>query len=613
MKTINISISIIVVVIILLVGTYNTISTSKILTNGISKITEVNHEISTTKRMGYSNTISRILTSSSAPAGFTLVSSSTRYLFDDIGSGLQNVDFQNFAVQFSSSCNLGTKSYVEITSILDGHSQQLNSETLSQWRNISAFLNGEYGKIDVYQHDTESGISCPVERLITTTISHTQQHQNPQCTGTSLCGNSATDDLARIPSIHPAVARKIGGIPNVNDPSFIGGSGNPEDGFHSGGSVWIASNGSIVSAGHVLDISERFMQISFNNPASTANGAIQLPSPDHQYAVDYSSFISNETTSSGGDWAVFNVYPNPNTGVLPQEVQESFYRVGNANIPSTGTKFGYGIDVYPSGPCGSLNSANRTLQQTNISSVTMNGTGFTYVGVNEGGDSGGPVTTLINSIEVVIGPNAYCFGSTYSGGTNFLNTNFADALNELPGSTTEYIDSYHPSTLQNGSIFSPYKTIVDGISGATNGDQLSIVEGDYDEALTISKPLTLIAPVGKVTIGASGTAKANGIVADNDSNSEGESDTPLQLELSQNYPNPFNPTTTINYQVPDAAKISLKIYNSLGREVVTLVSESKQPGSYSVNFDASELASGVYFYVLRTGDKELVKQMTLIK
>ena len=63
-----------------------------------------------------------------------------------------------------------------------------------------------------------------------------------------------------------------------------------------------------------------------------------------------------------------------------------------------------------------------------------------------------------------------------------------------------------------------------------------------------------------------------------------------------NYPNPFNPSTIITFQIPEAGLVSLKVYDLLGREVATLVDEHKTAGSYDVEFNASELSSGVYFY-----------------
>ncbi len=95
---------------------------------------------------------------------------------------------------------------------------------------------------------------------------------------------------------------------------------------------------------------------------------------------------------------------------------------------------------------------------------------------------------------------------------------------------------------------------------------------------------------------------------------------PGQFSLSQNYPNPFNPVTSISYSIPKAGHVELKIYNVLGEETAVLVNEMKQPGIYKVNFDASNLSSGVYFYRIifrqggsSTGDFTDVKKMVLIK
>ena len=88
---------------------------------------------------------------------------------------------------------------------------------------------------------------------------------------------------------------------------------------------------------------------------------------------------------------------------------------------------------------------------------------------------------------------------------------------------------------------------------------------------------------------------------------------PKIFSLSQNYPNPFNPSTTISYQIPVPGKVTLKIYDILGREVTTLVNKEQKAGNYKVNFDASRLASGVYFYRITAGQFVSVKKMILMK
>ena len=89
---------------------------------------------------------------------------------------------------------------------------------------------------------------------------------------------------------------------------------------------------------------------------------------------------------------------------------------------------------------------------------------------------------------------------------------------------------------------------------------------------------------------------------------------PLSFELSQNYPNPFNPTTTINFMLPEKTNVNLKVYNILGSQVAEVLNEVKDAGSYSVNFKAQGLSSGIYIYKISTGSgKEISRKMTLLK
>ncbi|MGA9120570.1 MAG: T9SS type A sorting domain-containing protein, partial [Bacteroidota bacterium] len=95
---------------------------------------------------------------------------------------------------------------------------------------------------------------------------------------------------------------------------------------------------------------------------------------------------------------------------------------------------------------------------------------------------------------------------------------------------------------------------------------------------------------------------------------------PTEMSLDQNYPNPFNPTTTIRYtvagvrgQASGVSDVRLAVYDVLGREVAVLVNEKKAPGSYTVKFDASTLASGMYFYRLAGGGTQQVRKMLLIR
>jgi hypothetical protein len=88
---------------------------------------------------------------------------------------------------------------------------------------------------------------------------------------------------------------------------------------------------------------------------------------------------------------------------------------------------------------------------------------------------------------------------------------------------------------------------------------------------------------------------------------------PYTTALSQNYPNPFNPSTRIGFEVADYGLVTLKVYDVLGCEMATLLSEVKQPGEYSVQFDGLKLSSGVYFYRLTAGNLVATKRMILMK
>jgi len=92
-----------------------------------------------------------------------------------------------------------------------------------------------------------------------------------------------------------------------------------------------------------------------------------------------------------------------------------------------------------------------------------------------------------------------------------------------------------------------------------------------------------------------------------------ESETPKEFKLAQNYPNPFNPTTEISYSLPKESDITLKVYNALGKEVVTLVNKRQEAGKYNVTFNAENLSSGIYFYLIRTAENASVKKMILLR
>ncbi len=88
---------------------------------------------------------------------------------------------------------------------------------------------------------------------------------------------------------------------------------------------------------------------------------------------------------------------------------------------------------------------------------------------------------------------------------------------------------------------------------------------------------------------------------------------PTAYVLYQNFPNPFNPTTVIRFDVAASSEVSLVVVDLLGQEVGRLVSERKEPGSYGIQFDASRLSSGVYFYRMQAGDFVQTRKLVILR
>lgn len=134
-------------------------------------------------------------------------------------------------------------------------------------------------------------------------------------------------------------------------------------------------------------------------------------------------------------------------------------------------------------------------------------------------------------------------------------------------------------------------------------DATNLAMGTYNATLSVDDPHH-----GQITIPIELTVDAATGV-----NTDADRANPLKFSLEQNYPNPFNPATDIRYSLSDVRKVSLKVYDVLGREVATLVDEVKQPGEHQARWDASGFASGMYFYRLQTSGFSSVRRMVLLR
>lgn len=160
-----------------------------------------------------------------------------------------------------------------------------------------------------------------------------------------------------------------------------------------------------------------------------------------------------------------------------------------------------------------------------------------------------------------------------------------------------YIDGVPVDTLAHESFISPSEHSVSLGWNSQNTDRF--FQGQLDEAMIYSVPLT-DEQIKQLYDVKSGVMHQRTIAN--------------QFTLRQNYPNPFNPVTSISYTIPATLPVSLKVYNTLGEEVATLVDETQHIGTHYASFSAGDLPSGIYFYKLQAGDiLSEMKKMMLVK
>ncbi len=272
------------------------------------------------------------------------------------------------------------------------------------------------------------------------------------------------------------------------------------------------------------------------------------------------------TTNGGLNWDSTGLYV-PQVGseagwnnAIKVKGTNIWYGTNNTKIYHTtnaGVSWSPGVTTFLDSYCMHFNDANNGLAGGETLNKTTNG-GATYTLLSAPGT--GNITGLSGANSTYYwytrGDSLY---ATTNGGTNW-SLAFVD---------TKGLWGVDVATLNNGC----------GIGWAV-GDSGKIIRINVDSLVGIS-------------------SNGNGI--------------PNIYRLEQNYPNPFNPSTKIAYELPKAGLVSMVVFDILGREVATLVNEVKPAGKYSVNFNASSLASGVYFYRITAGDFTESKKMLLIK
>jgi len=252
-----------------------------------------------------------------------------------------------------------------------------------------------------------------------------------------------------------------------------------------------------------------------------------------------------------------------------------------------------------------VHAPNPTLPQSEVISI-FSGAYTTLPGVNLNPNWG---QATVVSFLTIQGDTTMKYG-----GLNFQGTELNQNLNLVSaGMQYIHIDFWNAnSTELNFFLISP---------GPNQQSVALVPPGATEQWISVDIPLSQFQPTVNLTEVFQLMFTGNGtIYLDNIYFSTMISDVrefpnsfPSDFVLEQNYPNPFNPSTNIRFSLPEANQVTLKVYDMLGQEVVTLVNEFINAGSYEVTFDASNLPTGIYTYSLTAGDFQSVKKMMLIK
>jgi hypothetical protein len=265
-------------------------------------------------------------------------------------------------------------------------------------------------------------------------------------------------------------------------------------------------------------------------------------------------------------------------------------------------------------------SGSTSFSINNIGSGTLNWTAasnVTWMTVSPSNGTNSGTVTLTDSLNT----RGYRVGTITVSAAGATNT--PQTIEVIQTGTPEPMVSITSVSPQSGTAYAPVNVTISysmGIGAYVNFYIDNLPQGNakatsgtnlWTPSLSLSAgthTLSIAGPLDTATTSYQVLSMPKAKVSDDNINN-----IPLPFTLEKNYPNPFNPTTIINWQLSENNFVSLKVYDMLGREVKTLVNGYKTQGNYSVSFDASNLASGIYIYQLRAGNFISTKKMILMK
>jgi len=372
------------------------------------------------------------------------------------------------------------------------------------------------------------------------------------------------------------------GSANTNDEStvnFVDGAGN----------VYVTGSLEAGAARNMDMVTIKYSQTGQTNQPPVAVASASPQSGTAPLTVNFNSAGSNDPDGAitGYSWN----FGDSNSSTLPNPTH-TYSNAGTYNATLTVTD-------------------NQGATGSDVEVITVNSPACSNIALGKTATASS--SNGSNTPNLAVDGNASTFWRSSSGGTQYLQVdlgagtiNYSEATIKWRG--TRFAKKFH-LRVSNNANFTTFSTVFSTTSG-TGGNQTVSLSGAPRTERYIRLHMTQVNSsyyaVNEFEVcGSSASALSKPTTVD--------PILPEEIELYQNHPNPFNPSTSISFSLPNEARVTLKIFNAIGAEVATLVNEVLGAGVHAVDFNATNLPSGVYFSVMQVGEVRQVRRLVLMK
>ncbi|MBO0930859.1 T9SS type A sorting domain-containing protein [Fibrella aquatilis] len=531
---------------------------------------------------------------------------------------------------YFAGTQLGEGSYLVLEGT-DGTRQELRKQDLENWRYSSAYFNGQSVNVSLFEAPGDRN-TVTVSGMKVSDESDRLARNGRQAAPTQPGARQAVSIPESLTETYP-YAKAVGRFTNGTD---------------SYGTGWIAPNGAIVTAYRMYDYyfyPDPYDVIEFNVPPSLG-GTVMHPAPQDQYPLKNRNlprsslvYFKDEPKASGHffwyGWVIFEPLPN-GTGLRPGERQQEYFRIaenpGNFTIDAKGSG-NIPVDIFHYGNVNGDNLEGRTiyrtlqlletslLKQNEYLEAGGNGDRDRFLLYNTplfiGSDDGAPVTYAGSNVAIGIHNEqaGVISGFGFPGhGLGFRDEAFRNEVSDFYASNSVYVDPeglYDPGT---GEIHKPFRTQNQAATDAPAGAQVYFARGEYYGPANFNRPMTLRAPVGKVTMGvplsqfrkAAESSIARNVAIAESMGNQSRLENPEMVAKVRAYPNPFREQTEIKYPFAEGGPVSVNILNTAGVSVATFNVSSAASGQNGVywngtNQNGTPVPTGLYIISVNDG------------